>query len=133
MYIPKRYGESKISKCPFCGKDAFSLNSQKIPTCKDHKETTLDNVKCLCGRLLDMREGKFGIFFTCLHCGAMSIKKVLEIVTMTKENSKPLEVPPKSVFVVNDTNEMSASISMKKTDFVKKKEVTIRSDDPDFF
>ncbi len=85
MYIPKRYGESKISKCPFCGKDAFSQNKQKIPTCKEHKETTFDNVKCLCGSWLDMREGKFGVFFTCINCGAMNIKKVLEIATMTRQ------------------------------------------------
>lgn len=120
MYIPKRYGESKVNKCPFCGKDAFTLNSQKVPTCKVHKDTLLENVKCLCGNWLDMREGKFGVFFTCINCGAMNIKKVLEIATMTKEACSAKHSPNKSVL-----NEV------KRTDLTKK-EITLRSDELDF-
>ncbi len=79
MYIPKRYGQSKVNKCPFCGRDAFSQNSQKIPVCKDHKDTMMKDMKCACGSWLDMREGKFGVFYTCLNCGPVNMNKALEV------------------------------------------------------
>lgn len=79
MYIPKRYGESKTNKCPFCGRDAFLQNSQKIPVCKEHKDMLLKDMKCACGSWLDMRKGKYGVFYTCLSCGSVNMNKALEI------------------------------------------------------
>lgn len=79
MFIPKRYGESKVDKCPFCAEQAFTYNAQKIPVCAKHKERRLPPLKCLCGGMLDMRQGKFGAFFTCPLCGALNMRKALEI------------------------------------------------------
>ncbi|MFH0875137.1 MAG: hypothetical protein V1859_04305 [archaeon] len=79
MYIPKRYGESKIDKCPFCGAIATIKNKEKIPTCADHKDMILGEMRCSCGDYLDLKQGKFGPFFVCMNCGTMNMKKALEI------------------------------------------------------
>ena len=79
MFIPKRYGESKIDKCPFCGEQSITLNPQKIPVCLKHKMRRLEAMKCICAGFLDIRQGKFGAFFTCPACGAMNLRKALEI------------------------------------------------------
>ena len=156
MYIPKRYGESKTNKCPFCERDAFFQNSQKIPTCKDHKNKTLDNLKCMCGSWLDMREGKYGVFFTCINCGALNIKKVLEMNSI-QESTLPYKIQRKKS--VNETTEKRVEtkeenrkeeehITEKSTSTIKPrpktlqeieqemrkgKEQVVRSDELDFF
>jgi hypothetical protein len=79
MYIPKRYGESRVSACPFCGASAYAKNKQGIPVCADHKNETMQDMKCACGKWLDMREGKFGPFFVCEKCGIVSMQKAREI------------------------------------------------------
>ena len=109
MYIPKKYGQSKIDKCPFCDKQATIMSRQKVPDCSSHKEEFLDDLKCVCGSSLEMLFGKFGVFFSCMKCGNMNLKKVLEFNTIKpkfKENVK--------------TN-------------YQKKEITVRSDDPRYF
>lgn len=79
MYIPKRYGQSKVDKCPFCNQQATTKNKQDIPVCLRHKESVLEEMKCVCGSWLERRNGKFGVFFTCLKCGNLNMNKVLEI------------------------------------------------------
>jgi len=79
MRIPKRYGQSQIAKCPFCGMMSTTVNSQKIPTCVKHKESSLDNLKCACGGYLDLKHGKFGPFFTCFKCGIVNMRKALDV------------------------------------------------------
>ena len=79
MRIPKRYGESRIDKCPFCGMQATTVNSQKVPVCSRHKNFELENLKCLCGDYLDIKHGKYGVFFSCMNCGNINLKKALEI------------------------------------------------------
>ena len=117
MFIPKVYGQSKIDKCPFCQKHATSLNKQKIPVCSGHKEEFLDNLKCVCGSNLDMLNGKYGIFFSCIKCGNMNLRKVLEFNTIKpKKDSK------------NDDKSYPQKINSGN-----KKEITIRSDDPRYF
>ena len=74
----KQYGESQIDRCPFCNKQALSLNNQKIPVCRDHKSREITAV-CVCGALLDMKKGKYGPFFVCASCGPQSLKKVLSV------------------------------------------------------
>ena len=114
VFIPKKYGQSKIDKCPFCQKQATAMNMQKVPVCLSHKEELLDSLRCVCGSSLEMLHGKFGVFFSCIKCGNMSLKKVLELNA----------VKPK----------------MKNEDFSKngekaqtRKEITVRSDDPRYF
>ena len=78
MYRRKVYGYSQEASCPFCGDVAVLKNSQDIPVCKDHKDNELNDLKCLCGEYLDLKFGKFGPFFTCIKCGAVTMKKALE-------------------------------------------------------
>lgn len=115
MYIPKRYGQSKIDKCPFCGKQATAMNSQELPVCPGHKEEILDGLKCACGSTLEMLNGKFGVFFKCINCGNMNLRKALEFNTIKariKDNSY---------------------YSNKTTNSHGKTTITVRSDDPRFF
>jgi hypothetical protein len=77
MYLPKRYGEAKLAMCPFCSRGAYSKNPQGIPVCSDHTTTTVGNVTCSCGQLLDLREGKWGPFFLCVNCGPVNFNKAL--------------------------------------------------------
>ena len=115
MYIPKKYGQSKIDKCPFCQKQATAMNSQDVPVCAAHKEEILDDLKCVCGSTLEMMHGKFGVFFSCMKCGNMNLRKVLEfntIKTRMKEDSP---------------------YSNKTTNSQGKTTITVRSDDPRYF
>jgi len=127
MYIPKKYGQGKIDKCPFCQKQATIINSQNIPVCSAHKEEELDDLKCLCGDSLAILQGKFGVFFSCIRCGNMNLKKAIEINTVKVKNN-------------GDKKESSDSSKVQKTehDFSTKKEstktiITVRSDDPTYF
>ncbi|HIH24119.1 TPA: hypothetical protein HA251_03740 [Candidatus Woesearchaeota archaeon] len=78
MHLPKRYGQSSVSACPFCGGQAFAKNDQGIPCCTKHKALRLPDLKCICGRWLDQRESKFGVFYTCMSCGAVSFAKMMD-------------------------------------------------------
>jgi len=113
MYIPKKYGQSRIDKCPFCQKHATAVNRQKIPVCMSHKEEMLDNLKCVCGSALEILHGKFGTFFSCMKCGNMNMKKVLEFNA----------VKPK----------MQNEKYSPRTKSQPSKEMTVRSDDPRYF
>ena len=77
MYLPKRYGQSSIAPCPFCGGQAFAKNDQGIPCCTKHKHLKMPDVKCICGGWLDQRESKFGAFYTCMKCGPVSFSKMM--------------------------------------------------------
>ena len=79
MYIPKRYGESKIDSCPFCGKVSVTKNSQGVPVCTNHRTGELKDLKCACGSWLDLNTGKFGAYFRCGNCGNINLKKALEM------------------------------------------------------
>jgi len=130
MYIPKRYGESHIDKCPFCGRQALIKNAQGIPTCQEHKSKTLDNLKCMCGEYLLIQEGKYGVFFNCFKCGNVNMKKALEInshiIAKAMDSEKKVEVQ-RPIGTGNTT----------KKEFVRKdiakREQVIRSDDPRYF
>lgn len=79
MRIPKRYGESKIDRCPFCEETATIKNRQGVPVCRFHKDFELKNLKCVCGGWLDICSGKFGHYFKCMNCGNINFKKGLEM------------------------------------------------------
>ncbi len=78
MRIPKRYGQSKVDACPFCDKPSTGLNGQGVPVCAAHKDAVLGDLKCVCGSFLELREGKWGVFFTCFRCGNINLRKALE-------------------------------------------------------
>ena len=79
MRLPKRYGQSQIAKCPFCGQQATTTNGQKVPVCVKHKDSQLQNLKCACGSYLDMKTGKWGPFFICINCGPINMRKALDV------------------------------------------------------
>ncbi len=114
MFIPKKYGQSRIDKCPFCDRQGIILNGQKIPVCQSHKENLVQDMKCTCGSNLEIKNGKFGAFFSCIKCGNMNMKKALDInpiKQMGKANEKP----------------------QVKPDEQRNRVETIRSDDPRYF
>ena len=78
MHLPKRYGDSKIERCPFCSRQSTTVNSQTIPVCHEHKNVKLGQMKCVCGEMLDVKQGKYGTFFLCMKCGPQNMKKVFE-------------------------------------------------------
>ncbi len=117
MRIPKRYGESRRDLCPFCGKQATTANSNAVPVCINHKKSAFGEMKCVCGNYLDLRKGKYGVFFSCISCGAVSLSKALE-VNDVKDERKPAN---------------NEGIRQKKLEKTDKGEISIRSDDPDFF
>ncbi|MFT4261485.1 MAG: hypothetical protein ACMXX9_03565 [Candidatus Woesearchaeota archaeon] len=75
----KEYGSYKIDSCPFCGLQATTKNSQQVPVCLKHKSLLLQDLKCSCGDYLDIKTGKYGVFFTCFNCGAVNFNKGLSI------------------------------------------------------
>lgn len=106
-----------LENCPFCGRQAIAKNDQGIAVCVSHKDTELV-LKCFCGEPLDILNGKYGIFCNCLRCGNMSLKKAIEI----NDIEKPMPTLPK---------ENKVERVIEKTE--KPKDITIRSDDPDYF
>ncbi len=78
MRSRKIYGQSQELLCPFCGKQCIAKNGQGLPTCREHTGKEI-NLKCMCGKWLDIRESKFGTFFTCMDCGPVSWKRAWEI------------------------------------------------------
>ena len=118
MHIPKRYGESKIEPCPFCGKQAIVRNRQKIPVCNDHRDAVLDDLKCACGSYLETKVGKFGLYFSCPKCGNVNPKRALEMN------------PPKSRIAQNAPN--STDIKPGRAER-RPTETVVSPDDPRYF
>lgn len=80
------YGESKTIICPFCEKEAYEKNKQKIPVCKNHKSKLLrEDFKCICGQYLLLCEGKYGPYFKCNTCGNINLNKAIELNNFTNE------------------------------------------------
>ena len=115
MFIPKKYGQSKVDKCPFCQKHATAMNKQSIPVCSSHKEQFLDDLKCVCGSILEMLHSKFGVFFSCYKCGNMNLRKAMEFNTIKARMKE------------------GNSYSNKTVNSQGKTTITIRSDDPRYF
>ena len=79
MRYKKVYGQSRANICPFCGDTATTTNDQGVPVCLAHKKEELLDLKCICGEWLDLKQGKYGPFFTCMTCGAVNFQKGLEL------------------------------------------------------
>jgi hypothetical protein len=99
MFIPKRYGQSKKTDCPFCGKPAIAQNTQGIPTCPAHKEKPLGEMKCMCGSWLELRQGNWGPYFNCTKCGNLTLAKALARAapsTQPVQDRKPTHIVVRS-------------------------------------
>ena len=115
MRRPKRYGESMVDNCPFCGKIAIVKNKQGVPTCSAHKNEKLKEMKCICGSWLEFRKGKFGPYFFCIKCGNISFRKAIEANASSK-----------------NTQTSSKSTQTKRVSTYAPKEITVTSDQLDF-
>ncbi len=85
MRIPKRYGQSKLSFCPFCTRTATQQNSQGVDVCPHHVKQVLEEIRCICGSWLEQRSGKFGPYFNCVKCGNINFKKAMEIMKINQK------------------------------------------------
>jgi hypothetical protein len=74
----KVFGSYKTDICPFCGKAAYAMNKAQLPVCLDHKNTEYPELRCFCGKWLEVRPGKFGTYCNCIKCGNISLSKALE-------------------------------------------------------
>lgn len=112
MRIPKRYGESKVDRCPFCDEQATAVNKQGVPVCRNHTKKELGIMRCVCGEILDIKQGKYGVFFTCMNCGTMNMRKALEI-NQPARTDMPYKVKDRSSSKKPDS---SASAEKKRDD-----------------
>ncbi len=120
MYRKKQYGVSQISECPFCGKQSTVQNNQGIPVCARHKDSILNDMKCVCREYLDLAHGKYGAYFTCINCGNISMKKALSMNNVVDMSKK----------------QVSKTISKQQkwpSNLKTPGEYTFRSDDPAIF
>ena len=116
----KSYGNYKTSNCPFCGKIATQRNEQGMDVCRFHVKTRMQEIKCACGSWLETKSGKFGPYFHCINCGNINYKKGLEMKSMTT----PTFHEPEKSFIRKE---------FKKEIFKEKKEITITSNDVEYF
>jgi len=131
MRIPKRYGQSRVNNCPFCGKISVTKNKQGVPVCIDHKEEMLKDLKCVCGEWLDVQEGKWGPYFRCMNCGNINFNKGMEMNGGVKSLSSEKE----SSGSEKSSSEKESSCSEKSSSSSEKKnprEITVTSDQLDY-
>jgi hypothetical protein len=110
MKIPKKYGSYRVESCPFCKKTATAKNRQEVPVCAAHKTSNIPDIKCICNKYLELRNGKFGVYFNCSSCGNISMKKALTFNPKIEDNSfhpeKPSEskvkTSPKEITITSD-------------------------------
>jgi hypothetical protein len=102
--MPKRYGQSMVDNCPFCGKIAVVRNKEGVPTCSAHKGEKLKEMKCICGNWLEFKKGKFGSYFFCIKCGNISFRKAIEANTASKgtQTKRVSSYKPKEITVTSD-------------------------------
>ncbi len=92
MRIPKHYGESRNSTCPFCTRIATQKNEQGVEVCYQHTKERLEEIKCICGSWLEQLSGKFGPYFNCLKCGNINFKKGLEMKQARGNEPKEVKI-----------------------------------------
>lgn len=128
MFRKKVYGEYKEEKCPFCSKMATAKNRQGVPVCLAHKDELLENMRCICGELLDIRDGKYGIYFQCLNCGPQSPSKIFSLNNPGDE-TLPYKVNTKKGSTTKSPSNAKKSQSRKNPRPVQE----IYPDDPRYF
>ena len=126
MRYRKVYGQSRVDKCPFCGKQAVLKNPQGIPVCTKHAKDMLVDLKCICGDWLDVAKGKFGSYFRCMKCGSVSLNKVMEV---NPDIGKTAEKKEKPKFAEQKKEKPRFSQKPNHTP----KEIVVTSDDVDIY
>lgn len=115
MGMRKSYGSYRTETCPFCGGAAYSKNKQGMAVCAKHKDSEMGDMKCACGEIAEMREGKWGTFFLCRNCGPLNKTKIMSVNTVTDKKAV----------------ERDKYAEKRKHD--GKTETVVRSDDPFYF
>jgi|APSaa5957512622_1039677.scaffolds.fasta_scaffold106924_2 hypothetical protein len=121
----KTYGQYKTKTCPFCTRMATQTNDAGVDVCYQHRTQKMEEIKCTCGSWLEQKSGKFGAYFNCINCGNFNHEKGMEIKALTKGKAIA-KVKPKPISYMD-----LASIPKKTVS--KPKEVTISSDDMEYF
>jgi hypothetical protein len=129
MHIPKRYGEYKVERCPFCKKQATTQNSDGVPVCYEHKNSELPELKCACGSFLEMKNGKFGVFFNCITCGNISKNKAYELNGLGMQRKEEDSESPENSGV-SEKNEKKIDDEIKKGE---RREIIVDPNDPTYF
>ncbi len=112
----KVYGSYKILTCTFCAATATHKNETGLEVCRNHLKSSLEEIKCTCGSWLEQKSGKFGAYFNCINCGNINFKRGLEIKEITMKDKEIISEKPK-----------------EKEAFKQRKEITITSDDVEYF
>ena len=120
-YRKKQYGDSKTEYCPFCGSTALTKNEQGVVVCLKHKNSSLQDMKCVCGTWLNIRPGKWGAYALCESCGPMNLKKAYEM------NNGPREAK-----ITSAKPEPKQYNFQEKPKSKKPREIVVRSDELDF-
>jgi len=141
MRFKKIYGQSRIESCPFCKERAIAMNSQGIPVCVKHKKNKLPEIKCACGKWLELRKGKWGAYFNCINCGNINFGKAMEQRNKLPEKENIHAHSEANSTVNTESNSHAKTRTGKQTQTkpayrpVKetRKEMTITSDELDFY
>jgi hypothetical protein len=112
----KRYGQSKVVNCAFCGKIATHKSEDGLEVCHIHVKQKMEEIKCTCGSWLEQKVSNFGPYFNCINCGNFNFDRAMEIKSVTMKEEKKQEV-----------------IVEKKIYREEPKEITITSDDVEYF
>lgn len=94
----KIYGQSQNTSCIFCGAIATATNGQGLPACIKHTTQELEDIRCTCGEWLDIKQSKWGAFFTCVNCGAVSLQKGLSMKDVGGKLNKKFRKDVPSIF-----------------------------------
>ncbi len=86
--MKKQYGKSQQLVCTFCNTTTTLLNEQNYPVCRKHIHNQSPNWNCSCGEPLYPEKGKYGLFFVCISCGNMTLRKAKEINTFNNGKFK---------------------------------------------
>lgn len=66
--MKKRYGSYQVIVCINCDKAAVTRKKTGTPCCEAHRFSADPEVFCICGKQMEIRLGKYGVYGACL-CG----------------------------------------------------------------
>ncbi|MFP4111657.1 MAG: hypothetical protein ACLFPQ_03310 [Candidatus Woesearchaeota archaeon] len=133
MFRKKIYGQSRVDSCPFCGAQSTTKNKQGLAVCLKHKDAVLNDMKCACGKWLELRTGKWGSYFNCLKCGNINMRKVFEFNEIKDVSHGNTDKSDNSVKPNNPKKEVKKEKNIDMSDEFILGEEFIRSDDPRYF